>query len=89
MDFRGSGVIMFQIGKSRPVARFQAGFLSSEDFHRIFNIFTDFQDLHTFSLNCLLAGLLAARLASSLARSLNCWACWKECLASWLCWKEA
>ena len=47
MVFRGSGGIMFQNGKRQPVAsietfaRFQAGFLSSEDFHRISEIFID------------------------------------------------
>ena len=44
---RGSGVIMFQDSKERLAARieafsrFQVGFLSSEDFHRILEICID------------------------------------------------
>ena len=49
MDF---GAWVLKDGKERPAApietfaRFQAGFLSSEDFHRFLSIFIDF---HRFS----------------------------------------
>ena len=57
--------------KKRPVglietfARFQAGFLSSEDVHRIFQIFMDFELLGLLGLLVLLGGLVS-------------WLCWKE-----------
>ena len=53
VDFRGSGVIKFNIGKKQPAAvietfaRFQAGFLS-EDFHRISEMSNDFYDFNDF-----------------------------------------
>ena len=52
MEFRGSGVIMFPTGKIRlgaPIetfARFQVGFLDSEDFQCILWICIDFIDFH-------------------------------------------
>ena len=52
MDFHGFRGMDAYNGKERPAApietfaRFQAGFLSSEDFHRFLSIFIDF---HRFS----------------------------------------
>ena len=54
MDFHGfpsMGSCNGKIGPAAPIetfARFQAGFLSSEDFHRFLLISIDFKDLHRF-----------------------------------------
>ena len=73
MDFHGFPSMSVYYGKSQPAApietfaRFQAGFLSSEDFHRFLLIIMDF---HDFDGLLGLLGLLKECFAS--------WLCWKE-----------
>ena len=55
MGFHGCRGLDVTAGKGQPAApietfaRFQAGFLSSEDFHRFLSIFIDLYDFYRFS----------------------------------------
>ena len=69
------GVWVLNLLKKRPAApietfaRFQAGFLSSEDFHRFLSIFIDFVDFD---------GLLGLLGLLDLLEALVSWLGWKQ-----------